>query len=118
MKFVKTGIATFLAGVMMLLSPMVMPALAGDPVIDAAKSEGIVGEKIDGYLGIVGSADPAVQRKVDEINAKRRSVYADLAQKEGQPLSVVARLTGEKLVAGEPSGAHVYDDSGQWVVKP
>ena len=118
MKFLKTIIAAFVTAFIFVVSPMVGPAMAGDPVIDAAKSEGIVGEKIDGYLGIVGSADASVQRKVDEINAKRRSAYSDLAQKEGQPLSVVARLTGEKLVAGEPSGAYVFDDSGQWVVKP
>ncbi|MAP96587.1 MAG: hypothetical protein CMK07_16750 [Ponticaulis sp.] len=118
MKYMKTAITALVAGIMLLMTPLIGPALAGDPIIDAAKVEGLVGEKIDGYLGIVGSADPSVERKVDEINAKRRSVYASLAEKEGQPLSVVARLTGEKLVAGEPSGRVVFDDTGSWITKP
>ena len=118
MKFVRTAIATLMLGLMALVSPMVGPALAGDPVIDAAKSQGLIGEKIDGYLGLVGDVDPAIQRKVEEINAKRRTVYSDLAQKEGQPLSVVARLTGEKLIADQPSGSYVFDDSGSWIIKP
>lgn len=118
MKIFKVALATVMLGLMVLVSPMVGPALAGDPVIDAAKAQGLVGEKIDGYLGIVSDVDGAIQRKVDEINAKRREVYTQLAQKEGQPLSVVARLTGEKLIADQPSGSLVYDDSGSWITKP
>lgn len=118
MKVFKTAIMAFMASFAIMLSPVVGAAHAGDPVIETAKSAGQVGEKIDGYLAVVGSADGAVQRKVDEINAKRREYYAKLASEKGQPLSVIARLTGEKLIAGEASGNFVFDDSGQWIRKP
>ena len=117
MSKLKTAFIALMVGVMALVSPLVAPALAGDPVIEAAKTEGIVGEQIDGFLGIVGRADPAIQRKVDEINAGRRSVYSNLAAREGQPLSVVARLTGEKLIADAARGTYILDETGVWRVK-
>ena len=118
MKIFKSAVMAVMASFAILMSPMIGAAHAGDPVIDAAKSSGQVGEKIDSYLAVVGDADGAVSRKVDEINAKRREYYAKLASEKGQPLTVIARLTGEKLIAGESSGNYVFDDSGQWVIKP
>ena len=53
------------------------PALAQrDPAYEAARSSGQVGEKMDGYLAVVGAATPALQRMVNDINIKRREVYA------------------------------------------
>ena len=100
------------------IGPVSLMAHAGDPVIDAAKDAGTVGEKIDGYLAAVGEVDPVLKRKIDEINALRREFYANLANQEGTSLVAVARVTGEKLVAGELSGRLVYDDTGRWVKKP
>lgn len=97
---------------------LVGTAHAGDAVIDQAKAEGIIGERIDGYIGVVSNADASLQRKVDEINTRRREVYSDLAERSGQSLSDIARLTGVKIVGREPSGHFVFDDSGRWVRKP
>lgn len=109
----KTVFALF-AAVAMLFAPM---AYAGDPVIDAAKDRGQVGEQIDGYLGTIGGVDASLQRKVDEINARRREVYTQLANQQGISLKDVARVSGEKLVLGEQSGRFIFDDSGRWVKK-
>ena len=59
------------------------PALAQrDPAYDAARSAGQVGEKMDGYLGIVGASNASLQRIVDDINIKRRSIYAEKAKEK------------------------------------
>ncbi|MEL6244412.1 MAG: YdbL family protein [Pseudomonadota bacterium] len=92
-------------------------AHAGDPQIDAAKAQGVVGERIDGYLGVIGSADASVRRKVDEINNRRRAVYSDLAEQTGTTVAQVARVTGEKQIAGAVRGEMIMDESGSWKKK-
>lgn len=89
-------------------------ASAGDPQIDAAKSQGVVGERIDGYLGIVGSADASLRRKVQEVNAKRRALYDRLASNTGTSPAQVARVTGEKQIAAARSGEYIMDQTGRW----
>ena len=45
-----------------------------------AKSQGLVGEQSNGYLGVVKNA-PGVQALVDSVNAKRRDAYQKIAAK-------------------------------------
>ena len=93
-------------------------AAAGDPQIDAAKSAGIVGERIDGYLGFVtASSDASLQRKVNEINAKRRALYQRLSRQTGTTVEQVGIVTGEKQIASAQSGEYYMNAQGQWVKK-
>jgi uncharacterized protein YdbL (DUF1318 family) len=89
-------------------------AHAADPQIEAAISAGEVGERIDGYLGVVGSADPAVVRKVQEINNKRRALYEQLSKQTGTTVAQVARVTGEKQIAKAGPGQYYMDETGSW----
>lgn len=89
-------------------------AYAGDPVIDAAIEAGEVGERIDGRLGVIGSADPALVRKVQEINNKRAAKYAEVAAETGTSVAEVARITGEKQIAKLSPGQYYMDASGTW----
>jgi len=111
--------AIFIGFVLTLAVSLAAPsASAGDPVIDAAISQGVVGERVDGYLGLVtGSADAAIQRKVNEVNAKRRAVYERLARETGTTVEQVGIVTGEKQIAKTVSGAYYMDASGRWVQK-
>ncbi len=92
-------------------------AHAGNPQIEAAIAAGDVGERIDGYLGIVGTADAATKRKVQEVNNKRRAVYDKLAAQRGATIEQVAYLTGEKQIAKAAPGTFIMDASGNWVKK-
>ena len=92
-------------------------AHAGDPQLEAAISAGEVGERIDGYLGVVGSADPAVVRKVQEINNRRAAKYAQVAAETGTTVAEVARITGEKQIAKLSRGQWYMDASGTWKQK-
>lgn len=90
-------------------------ASAGDPQIEAAQEQGVVGERIDGYLGIVsGTVDPALMRKVNEINNKRRALYDEIAASTGTTTAQVARVTGEKQTAKAKSGEYVMLADGVW----
>ncbi|MEM7492260.1 MAG: YdbL family protein [Pseudomonadota bacterium] len=93
-------------------------ANASGPVIDQAQKDGLVGERIDGYLGVVDqSADSDIKRRVNEINAQRRTVYGQLASREGVPVETIARLTGEKQIARAPTGSFVMRENGGWTRK-
>jgi uncharacterized protein YdbL (DUF1318 family) len=95
------------------LPPVANPALAG--ALDEAKSAGYVGERPDGYLGLVDPGAPASARQlVDDVNAKRRAHYADIAQRTGSNVRAVGILAGEKLIAGAPPGTFVMDSAGRW----
>mgnify|MGYP003122012429 CR=1 FL=1 len=89
-------------------------AWAGDPAIEAAIEAGQVGERIDGRLGVVGTADPALIRKVQEINNKRAAKYAQVANETGTTVAEVARITGEKQIASLRAGQWYMDESAAW----
>lgn len=90
----------------------------GDPQIQTARSAGVIGERIDGYLGVVGSADAEVVRKVQDINNRRRALYEKTAAETGTTVQQVARIAGEKQLAERVQPGEFYmDESGSWKQK-
>ena len=94
-------------------------ASAGDPQIDAAKAQGLVGETIDGYLGLTDAVtrDASLKRKVNEINARRRALFTQLAEDSGTTVEQVARVTGEKQLANAAPGQMIMGEDGVWTEK-
>ncbi len=83
--------------------------------LDDAKAGGLVGERVDGYVGVVdGSAPGDVKALVDQINAGRKSKYAEIAQQRGTSVEGVAQIAGEKLVERAPAGQYVMAADGKW----
>jgi uncharacterized protein YdbL (DUF1318 family) len=83
--------------------------------LDDAKSAGLVGERLDGYLGVVDSGAPAdVKRLVEQINAEREAKYAEITKEHGAPVTAVAQIAGEKLIRRAGSGEYVMGADGQW----
>ena len=99
-----------------LAGAIAVPALAQqrDPAYAAARASGKVGEQPDGYLGIVGNPDPATQRLVDDINIKRRAVYADKAQKNNATLEAYALSAGCTAVLRTVAGEKYRAPDGTW----
>jgi uncharacterized protein YdbL (DUF1318 family) len=85
--------------------------------LQEAQSRGFVGEKLDGYVGIVQNA-PGVAQLVNDVNLQRRQLYRDIARKNNIPLNTVERLAADKAINRAPSGEYVQDASGNWVKKP
>ena len=89
------------------------PAAAAS--LDQAKAAGQVGERIDGYVGVVDAGAPGdVKALVEKINAERKAKYAEIAQKQGAPVAAVAQIAGKKLIERAPKGEYVMGADGQW----
>lgn len=92
------------------------PALALD--LDAAKARGWIGERRDGYVGLVDPSAPAEARAlVDRVNANRRAGYESVAEQNGVPRDQVEVLAGQKLIGRAAPGTYVMDAAGRWIRK-
>ena len=90
----------------------------GNPQIETARSTGVIGERIDGYLGVVGSADAEIVRQVQDINNRRRALYEKTAGETGTTVQQVARIAGEKQLAERVKpGEYYMDATGSWKQK-
>lgn len=98
------------------------PALAvdnGGP-IDIAISAHIVGEQANGYLGFVRaqtSAQVELQRLVNEVNVRRRTVYTDVAARTNETIDRVALLQALRQITKAANGDYFKDTSGTWCAK-
>lgn len=91
------------------------PALAQrDPAYAAARAAGQVGEKIDGYLGVVGASTPALQAIVNDINIKRRALYAQKAQAANATLDEYALTAGCQAILATKPGEKYQAPDGSW----
>lgn len=112
----KTKSATLFAlAAALTFGAVATPALAQrDPAYAAARSAGQVGERVNGYLGIVGTPSPDLQRLVDDINNQRRQVYADRAQSEGATLEQYALTAGCLAISRTVPGEKYQAPDGTW----
>ncbi|MDP5030605.1 MAG: YdbL family protein [Paraglaciecola sp.] len=83
--------------------------------LDDAKQQGLVGEKDNGYLGVV-VAQADAQALVNEVNQKRRDIYVDLAAKNNITLEQVEKLAAQKAYAKTLSGHYLWVN-GSWQKK-
>ncbi|MEP2235131.1 MAG: YdbL family protein [Alteripontixanthobacter sp.] len=85
-----------------------------DPAYAAARANGQVGEKTDGYLGIVGASDAGLERIVRDINIKRRAVYAEKAQAAAATLAEYSFTAGCLAIARTVPGEKYQAPDGSW----
>lgn len=81
-----------------------------------AKTQGLVGEMPNGYLGVVVESVEA-KSLVASVNKKRKSIYMNLARKNKITMQQVTALAGEKALAKTQSGHFIQNAAGQWVKK-
>ena len=85
-----------------------------DPAYAAARANGQVGEKMDGYLGIVGDSNRDLERIVSDINIKRKAVYAEKAQAANATIEQYAFTSGCLLIARTTTGEKYQAPDGGW----
>ncbi|WP_407925614.1 YdbL family protein [Erythrobacter rubeus] len=107
-------VLTAAAGAAALTAFAVPAAAQRDPAYAAARANGSVGEKMDGYLGIVGAATPELQRLVNDINIKRRAVYARKAQQNNATLEEYALTAGCEAITRTKPGEKYQAPDGSW----
>jgi uncharacterized protein YdbL (DUF1318 family) len=108
-------LATLLLGLCLSLPVLALDLNGAMYALPDAKADGLLGEKPDGYLGVVSNADGA-----DEIarliNAARRAEYQKIATQNQLKLADVEKLAGQKAMDKTPQGQFVQS-GGQWVRK-
>lgn len=102
----------------LLLGVLWLPLPSWALTLEEAKTQGIVGEQPNGYLGVVQpSAPPEVQALVSDVNQKRRQMYEDIARRNSTKLEAVEMLAGKTAIDNTRPGNFVRSPSGQWVKK-
>jgi uncharacterized protein YdbL (DUF1318 family) len=110
----RTFVTTLLGG-LALAAGLAAPAFAQrDPAYQAARGAGQLGEKMDGYLGVVGSQPAAIEQIANDINIRRRENYAQKAQEQGVTLQEYAITQGCILIARTEPGEKYQAPDGGW----
>jgi len=102
----------------LLLGVLWLPLPSWALTLDEAKTQGVVGEQPDGYLGVVQpGASAEVQALVNDVNQKRRQMYEEIARRNSTQLDAVEMLAGKTAIDNTRPGNFVRNPSGQWVKK-
>lgn len=89
-------------------------AQARDPAYAAARSAGQVGELMNGYLGVVGAGSGDLRHMVEDINIRRKAVYADKAQAQHATVEEYAFTSGCVLILHTQPGEKYQAPDGSW----
>jgi uncharacterized protein YdbL (DUF1318 family) len=105
-----------LRNIFIIIALLVLPVQALALSLDEAKAQGLVGERIDGYLGPVVESGEVVAL-VKSINNQRRAEYERIAAGNGQPVDVIQKLAAQKAYEKTPGGYYLQSPQGGWVKK-
>jgi uncharacterized protein len=102
----------------LLLGVLWLPLPSWGLTLEEAKTQGVVGEQANGYLGIVQpGASAEVQALVNDVNQKRRHMYEEIARRNSTKLEAVEMLAGKTAIDNTRPGNFVRSPSGQWAKK-
>ena len=85
-----------------------------DPAYAAARAAGQVGEKTDGYLGFPVPPSADVRHMAEDINIKRKAVYAEKAQAANATVEEYAFTSGCLAIARTIAGEKYQAPDGSW----
>ena len=107
--------ASLLLALLLALPAAAMTLNEAMSALGAAKAAGLLGEKPDGYLGVVRSANNA-EEIASQINQARRAEYHRVAKQNGISVSDVEAIAGKKAIEKTPAG-QVIQLNGTWIRK-
>jgi uncharacterized protein YdbL (DUF1318 family) len=97
-----------------LAVPLAAGAQARDPAYAAARAQGQVGEQVNGYLGFVTPPSAELRKVVEDINIKRRALYAQKAKDSHATIEEYALTTGCMLITHTVPGEKYQTPAGAW----
>jgi hypothetical protein len=106
--------AGFAAIAVAMVAVSAVHAMQRDPAYAAARAQGQIGEKADGYLGYVEAPSPAIRAMVEDLNIKRKAVYAEKAQANGATVEEYALTSGCQAIARTVPGEKYQSPDGVW----
>ncbi len=104
--------ALVMAAVVLALGLSAPPVLAQS--LDELRASGAVGERYDGYAQALQSSAAGV---VEQVNAKRRQIYAQRASQEGTSADQIGRVYARQILAKAPRGTKFLQEDGSWITK-
>jgi uncharacterized protein len=114
------GIEMFVVAALLALAGSTAVQAQRDPVYQGARTDGLIGEKIDGYLGFVSPPSAAIKALVDDLNIKRKEIYTKSASEPGVNATVesMAFRNGCRLIVERTAIGEKYQlPSGIWTTK-
>ena len=72
------------------------------------RATGLVGERYDGFLGVVGAAPPRVRAEAAAVNIRRRAHYTELARTRGVVVEEAAAATACEIFATRIAPGQYY----------
>jgi len=85
------------------------------PAIPLAKRAGWIGERLDGYLGLVQSDVPSdIQDLVLSANEDRRTRYVSISERHNTKVELVEVVAGKKFIKESAPGEFVQTADGTW----
>ncbi|EWC41882.1 YdbL family protein [Stutzerimonas stutzeri] len=108
-------LASLLLAFMLALPVAAMTLNQAMSALGEAKASGLLGEKPDGYLGVVRSGGN-VEEIASQINQARRAEYHRVAKQNGISVSDVEAIAGKKAIEKTPAG-QIIQLNGNWVRK-
>jgi uncharacterized protein YdbL (DUF1318 family) len=88
-----------------------------DPAYSAARAAGQIGEKMDGYLGYVVPPSADVKKMVEDLNIKRKAVYAQQAQAQHATVEEYALTAGCLAISRTSPGEKYQAPDGSWTTR-
>ncbi len=104
--------ALVVAAVVLALGLSAPPVLAQS--LDELRTSGALGERYDGYAQALQSSAAGV---VEQVNAKRRQIYAQRASQEGTSADQIGRVYARQIFAKAPRGTKFLQEDGSWITK-
>ena len=99
----------------LLISMMAVSVAVAASPLTQPKADGLIGEQANGYIGLVKQNVPAdIKKLVNDVNAKRRAGYQNIAKKQGTSLAEVERVGGNTAIEKTLRGNYIRDASGTW----
>jgi len=97
-----------------LMAPVASQAQDSATIIQARRA-GLIGERYDGYLGIVAAnVTGELRRQVSAINIRRRSLYSGLATRKGVTPEEVGITAACSLFRRIGVGEYYLPGQGGW----
>ena len=103
-----------LAAALLLVGGPAAAQMTAGPAVAEAKARGIVGERYDGYVGLVAEASPMLRHQVQSINILRRSLYSRFAIARSVIPADVGFTAGCQLLATVGVGERYYAPDNSW----
>lgn len=93
---------------------IIQPAYAID--LQTAKSQGLVGESLSGYLEAVKTPTADTTALINSVNDQRKQKYQEIANRNNTSLQAVEQLAGKKAIEKSTPGSYI-NLNGSWQIK-